>query len=145
MVLPLVLYTDDTSGNRSRKWNKFDLWCLKFAGLPWKVNSQLHNIHFLACSNQVSALEMAAHLVDDLLKLENGGVVTYDAYLQQEVLADNPRASELCNHQGSSARLYCRICKVSSASSAIAILLYVKLIRCTCTPYRWTRRSPHVK
>ncbi len=71
MVPPLVLYTDDPSGSRSGKCSKFDLWCLKFAGLPWKVNSQLHNIHFLGCSNQVSALEMAAPLVDDLLKLEN--------------------------------------------------------------------------
>ncbi len=45
----------------------------------------------------------------------------YDALLKQQVLvvapviliiADNPMSSELCNHQGSSARRFCRICLV---------------------------------
>ena len=30
--IPLILYTDDSSGNRSRKWNKFDNWALLLAG-----------------------------------------------------------------------------------------------------------------
>ena len=28
VVYPLLLYTDDTSGNRSKKWNKFNCWCM---------------------------------------------------------------------------------------------------------------------
>ena len=31
IMLPLILYTDDTSGNKSKHWNKFDCWCLKLA------------------------------------------------------------------------------------------------------------------
>jgi len=49
-MIPLLLYTDDTSGNR----NKFDSWCFLLAGLPKAKNSQLHNIHFIGCSNKCS-------------------------------------------------------------------------------------------
>ena len=31
VICPLVLFSDDTSGNRSKKWNKFDYWCLTLA------------------------------------------------------------------------------------------------------------------
>lgn len=79
VMLPLILYTDDTSGNKSKVWNKFDLWCLKLAGLPTKENSRLHNIHMITCSNKCTVLDMTQPLVDDLLVLESDGVVAYDA------------------------------------------------------------------
>lgn len=91
------------------------------AGLPRVENSRHENIHFICCSNQASAIEMADPIVDDLLKLETEGLVTYDARLGQKVLViapvlcvicDNPRASEITNHTGSSARRYCRMCQV---------------------------------
>ena len=44
IMLPLILYSDDTSGNRSKRWNKFDSWCFKLAGLPNSENQKLHNI-----------------------------------------------------------------------------------------------------
>ena len=53
VMLPLILFSDDTSGNRSKRWNKFDSWCLKLAGLPNKENQKLHNIHHLCSSNKV--------------------------------------------------------------------------------------------
>ena len=46
-MVPLILFTDDTSGNRSKIWNKFDYWSLKLAGLPNKENGKLHNIHLI--------------------------------------------------------------------------------------------------
>ena len=125
VMVPLVLYSDDTSGNRSKKWNEFDVWAMMLAGLPRAENSQLENIHFICacCSNETSAVEMATPIVEDLSGLEMEGVIVYDAYLKQEVLAvapvlcilgDNPRASELVNHQGSTARKFCRMCLVSA-------------------------------
>ena len=33
VVVPLLLYSDDTSGNKSKKWNKFDNWCTLLAGI----------------------------------------------------------------------------------------------------------------
>ena len=121
VIAPLLLYTDDTSGNRSKKWNKFDVWCFMLAGLPRKENAKLHNIHFITCSNRVDVLHMADPVVHDLLKLEEG-VVAYDGWMQKEVLlvapvlailADNSRHSELLNHSGGSAKKPCRMCMVS--------------------------------
>lgn len=120
VVVPLILYTDDTSGNKTKKWNKFDVYCLLLAGLPKKSNTELHNIHFITCSNNLSAIDMAQPIVDDLLELENG-VEMFDAMLGTDViviaplicfLCDNPRASEICSHLGSSAHKFCRICEV---------------------------------
>ena len=54
--------------------------------------------------------------------LESEGVEMYDAKGSERVLVvaplmivicDNPRASELVNHLGSSANRYCRVCEVS--------------------------------
>ena len=120
VVVPLLLFCDDTSGNRSKQWNMFISWLLLLGGLPKHMNTQLQNIHFICTSNQVSALEMACPIVEDLLKLEKG-VFMYDAYFHQEVLviapllallADNPMASVLVNHLTGNPHRFCRICKV---------------------------------
>ena len=120
VMVPLALYSDDLSGNKSNKYNSFDVWDMMLAGLPRKENAKLSNIHFIAGSNRVKAVEMLKPIVDDLLKLEDG-IVIFDAMTKQEVLvvvpvlcimADNVRASELTNHMGSSANRYCRMCLV---------------------------------
>lgn len=127
VVVPLNLYTDDLSGNKSKKWNKFECWTLMLAGLPKHENAKLHNIHFLTCSNRVPVLEMAAPIVEDLLLLEQG-IEIFDAHLGEHVyviapvmclLSDNPRSSKLLNHQGGNANLYCRICTVSVYSVCV--------------------------
>ena len=58
VMVPLILYSDDTSGNRSKRWNKFDSWCLKLAGLPNEMNQQLHHIHLLCSSNKVESITL---------------------------------------------------------------------------------------
>lgn len=85
VLLPLILYTDDLRGNLTRKWNKFDIWYLLLGGLPGRDNAQFRNIHFLTCSNNVSALELSEPIVRDLERLEHEGVVAYDALLREEV------------------------------------------------------------
>ena len=72
IMAPIVLYSDDTSGNRSKKWNKFDCWCMSMAGLPISEARKIKNILFICCSNKLTALQMADGLVDDLLLLEEG-------------------------------------------------------------------------
>lgn len=105
----------------SKKWNKFDVWAMMLAGLPRATNSHLENIHFVGSSNKVDWSEMAKPMVSDLLQLEENGVVMYDAHYDQEVLvvapviciiADNPRASDITGHIGSSGIKFCRICEV---------------------------------
>lgn len=116
------MFTDDTSGNKSKKWHKFDSWSVMFAGLPRRENAKIVNIHFCCCSDVVSALDMSGPLAQELIELESTGIEAYDSLLSQPVivlsplmciLADNPRASELTNHLGASAKRYCRMCMVS--------------------------------
>ena len=118
--VPLILFSDDSSGNRSKKWNCFDVWYLLLGGLSKEENAKIKNIHFLTCSNKASPLELATPIVTDLLKMEKG-VQMYDGSLGQQVivvshviclLADNPRASDLLSHMGSAARKFCRLCMV---------------------------------
>lgn len=101
MMLPLVLFSDDTSGNKSKKWHKFDSWSVIFAGLSREENAKIHNLHFCCCSDEVSAMDMAGALASELVLLEQAGIEAYDAFLNCEVivvspvlciLADNPRA-----------------------------------------------------
>lgn len=117
-MLPLVLFSDDTSGNKSKKWHKFDSWS---PGLSRHENAKLSKIHFCCCSDVVSAVDMTIALAPELNQLEKDGMIAYDALLKQQVLvvsplmcilADNRRASELVNHLGPSSRKYCRLCMV---------------------------------
>ncbi|KAL5516835.1 hypothetical protein EMCRGX_G002259 [Ephydatia muelleri] len=119
IMVPSILFSDDTSGNKSKKWHKFESWYLLFAGLPRQANGRHVNIHFVCCSDSVSPLDMARPISEDLARLENEGVEMYDAQSQEKVLVvaplmliicDNPRASELANHLGSAANKFCRIC-----------------------------------
>ena len=120
VIAPINLYSDDMSGNRSKKWNKFDVWCMTLAGLPRKESVKFQNVHFISCSNRLSALEMTEPLVEDLKMLEKG-IKVFDALTESEifvvapvlcVLCDNVRASELLNHLGSKAKKLCRFCMV---------------------------------
>ena len=85
VMVPLLMYTNDTSGNRSKKWNKFDCWCFLLAGMPQHENAKMHNIHFVTCSNQTDALSMMEPIIADLKRLEEG-IPAYDAYLQKVLL-----------------------------------------------------------
>ena len=78
VTILLVLFCDDTSGNRSKKWNKFiecnmvciiqaSLCTITIIGLPQEEKNKLENIHLLCCSNKLDALTMAKDLVE-LLK-----------------------------------------------------------------------------
>lgn len=120
-MMPLAAFTDDTSGNISKKWNKFDSWSVMISGLPRHLNAKITNIHFCCCSNVATAVDMAGAIASEFTLLEEG-IEAYDALTQQTVvilapllciLADNPRASELLNHLGGSARRFCRMCMVS--------------------------------
>ena len=123
VMVPLMIYSDDTSGNKSKVWNKFDSWCFLLAGLPKKENAKHENIHFICTSNKASVLELAAAPVQELKLLEEG-IVGYDALMHQDViivspvlcfLCDNPRAAQICSHLGPTTRKFCRICNVSTS------------------------------
>ena len=64
--VPVALYSDDTSGTVSKKWNKHMSFYFILAGLPPKLGGLGFNVKFLSSSNSATALEMADSIVDEL-------------------------------------------------------------------------------
>ncbi|EFP84986.2 uncharacterized protein PGTG_11155 [Puccinia graminis f. sp. tritici CRL 75-36-700-3] len=122
--VPITLYADDTSGNRSKQWNKHISYYYTLSGLPPKMTNQQYNCHFLATSNTAGALELADQIVDELNVLSTEGFQAYDAGLQQDVLVmtmvlcflgDSPMHAEIANTPMPSVSLNpCRMCDLSA-------------------------------
>ena len=139
--MPLIIYSENTSGKKSRKWNKFDNWALLLAGenhqqpfkyfqaannpgLPKEANRDLNNIHMITCSNKVPCMKLVEGFIHDLTQLETEGMVMYNSHLKTDVLVkapvimaicDNPRASEMLSHMGGTVNKYWRMCMVSKS------------------------------
>ncbi|KAH9819141.1 hypothetical protein DFH28DRAFT_1148262 [Melampsora americana] len=121
--VPITLYSDDTSGNVSKKWNKHMCYYFTLSALPPGMTNQVFNIHFLATSNKSSALELGDHIVDELNTLGNDGFVSYDISLNTDVLVmvlplchlgDSPMHAEITNTTNPSLTLNpCRMCTLS--------------------------------
>ena len=116
-MLPLILFTDDLIGNKSKKWHKFESWYVMLAGLPRHENAKPENIHFVSCTDLMDVLDMTECVSQQLKQLELDGIEVYDSYYKESVLViapllciicDNPRASQLLNHLGGSAKKFCR-------------------------------------
>ncbi|EFP89671.2 uncharacterized protein PGTG_15634 [Puccinia graminis f. sp. tritici CRL 75-36-700-3] len=122
--VPITLYADDTSGNRSKQWNKHISYYYTLSGLPPNMTNQNYNCHFLATSNTAGALELADQIVDELNLLATEGFTAFDAGLNQEVLVmtmalcflgDSPMHAEIANTPMPSISLNpCRMCTLSA-------------------------------
>ncbi|KAI8450839.1 hypothetical protein BY996DRAFT_8688860 [Phakopsora pachyrhizi] len=84
--VPLSIYSDDTSGNLSKQWNKHISIFMSLAGLPPHILNQEYNTLFVATSNIATALELAAPVVEELNILSTSGFFTFDYSLQEDVL-----------------------------------------------------------
>ena len=71
VMMPLVLFSDDTSGNHSKKWHKFESWYLQLAGFERHENARLENIHFVCCSDSVSPLDLSGPIAKELTLLDH--------------------------------------------------------------------------
>lgn len=60
------LYCDDTSGNRSKKWDKHNSFLFAAASLPADQMHLEYNIHFLSTSNIAPPLEMLEGIADKM-------------------------------------------------------------------------------
>ncbi|KAI8452672.1 hypothetical protein BY996DRAFT_6431774 [Phakopsora pachyrhizi] len=84
--VPLSIYSDDTSGNLSKQWNKHISIFMSLAVLPPHISNQEYNTLFVATSNIATALELAAPVVEELNILSTSGFFTFDHSLQEDVL-----------------------------------------------------------
>ncbi|KAG0147462.1 hypothetical protein CROQUDRAFT_61614 [Cronartium quercuum f. sp. fusiforme G11] len=115
-----MLYSDDTSGNISKKWNKHMSFYCNLAGLPPKMTNQEYNIHFISTSNAATALESADSLVDELCVSATKGFKAIDCESNEKVLVmvvilchmgDSPMHAEITNTMNPATALApCRVC-----------------------------------
>ncbi|KAI9610598.1 hypothetical protein H4Q26_006744 [Puccinia striiformis f. sp. tritici PST-130] len=135
--VPITLYADDTSGNKSKQWNKHISFYFTLSGLHPHLTNQEYHMHFLSTSNVATSLELAAPIVDDLNDLATNGYFAYDSSINQEVLimsvvmaflADSPMHAEItCTPMPGPSNSPCRACKLSVDKRADKSLLgYVK-------------------
>ncbi|SAM06253.1 hypothetical protein [Absidia glauca] len=120
-IVPLNLFTDDTSGNISKQFNKFDSWSMVCAALSFEDRNRRENTFFLGAvsgTKGLCATDMVPRIAEDMMALEKG-VVMYSAEHGEDVLviapllfitADNPRHSELVGLLGSTTTFPCRFC-----------------------------------
>ncbi|KAJ3382315.1 hypothetical protein HDU80_001562, partial [Chytriomyces hyalinus] len=150
--VPLTLFNDDTSGNVSKKWNKYESWLFTLAGLPFKSTQQQANINFICTSNNASAIETAEIIVHCMRELREG-IVDYDVTLKEEVLVtgDNPAQSSIVSHSGLASSKPCRICDVHTPSNPSLLHLFLlcqetnKLHSFTCLKEKLTNWTNLVK
>ncbi|KAI9489728.1 hypothetical protein BDB00DRAFT_941448 [Zychaea mexicana] len=118
-VVLLSLFSDDTSGNRSKKWNCYGTWMMNVAAFDLTDSNKYENHYFLCTSNHsINAREMTGPLGEDLCQLERGQVM-YDAILGEDIFViapvlffrgDNVRQAKLALNKGSMAKHPCRYC-----------------------------------
>lgn len=119
--VPIVLFSDDMSGNQSKRWNKHEVWYCYLGGLPFAEAQKEFNIHFLGTSNVCSSMELLPPIMDEIVGAVQEGFVAYDSIAHEEVfvvgtvlccLGDNPMGSVFASHVGMKGSLPCRLCSV---------------------------------
>ena len=65
-TLPLLVFSDETSGNTTKKWNRLETFSMSLAGLPRKEIRKIENIHFLGTSNIVPSVPLGKSIANDL-------------------------------------------------------------------------------
>ncbi|KAJ3899459.1 hypothetical protein F5879DRAFT_993759 [Lentinula edodes] len=76
------LYCNDTSGNVSKKWNKYNSFLFTAAGLPQEYAHQESNVHFLCTSNLAPLLEMLDGITKQLEQGQLEGIWVWDIQRQ---------------------------------------------------------------
>ncbi|KAG0152031.1 hypothetical protein CROQUDRAFT_36055, partial [Cronartium quercuum f. sp. fusiforme G11] len=133
--VPLTLYSDDTFGNVSKKFNQHMCIYCTLSGLPPKLTDQEFNVHPLACSNIASALEIADQIIKEVNCLTCRGFIGSDAALNEEVLVipwilchlhcqdillgDSPMHAEITNTTNPAGMLNpCHMCNLTVESKS---------------------------
>ncbi|KAL0096968.1 hypothetical protein J3Q64DRAFT_1710371 [Phycomyces blakesleeanus] len=122
-IVSIILFTDDTSGNRSKQYNPFESWLMRCAALPFKDRNSIANIQFLSTipkKDGANGMSLLPAIVDDFKKLEKG-VKMFSAEDNEYVLVvapilwietDMPCHLELCGLLGPPTTFPCRRCYI---------------------------------
>ncbi|KAI8999641.1 hypothetical protein BC832DRAFT_534096, partial [Gaertneriomyces semiglobifer] len=129
VMVPLILFCDDVSGNVSKKWNAHYNWYFQLAGLPFEYTQLDYNVHFLATSDTLSPLQIGREVLQDVVSGLEKGINAYDVMQREEILAvggvfliecNNPMANELAAGIDIRRGLrFCRFCEVKRDATTV--------------------------
>ena len=71
LTLPLVIFLDETSGNRTKKWNKLETYSFFLASLPREEVTKFSNINFVCVSNLLDSETLGKVIAEDLLGIHS--------------------------------------------------------------------------
>ncbi|KAF7965722.1 hypothetical protein HWV62_42165 [Athelia sp. TMB] len=119
--IPLIIFEDDVSGNRSKQWNKHYSCYMSNGALPrTKLDNEFH-VRFVATSPHAAPLEIMQGVRSSIENAFKDPIEAWDCESGQEVLlrpyalffpGDNPMQAEMASSSGLSSNHFCRTCKV---------------------------------
>ncbi|KAJ7674195.1 hypothetical protein B0H17DRAFT_946753 [Mycena rosella] len=118
--IPLIIFIDNVSGNKSKQWNKhFSCYMSNRAISCTKLENEFH-VRFVAMSPFASPLEIMQGVRASIEKTFADPVPAWDCEAKEEVLlrsygllfaGDNPMQAELCSCVGLNSNFFCRTCQ----------------------------------
>ncbi|KAG1320243.1 hypothetical protein G6F63_014357 [Rhizopus arrhizus] len=127
VIVPIIFFTDDTSGGSSKQHIPYESWSMTYAALPLEERGRRENTMFIGCapkSDGINAMHFIPALVADMKALEKG-VAMFSGEHNETVLvkapvmfisADNPAHSDICGIQQQTTLYFCRKCYVRKSS-----------------------------
>ncbi|KAG0803512.1 hypothetical protein G6F20_013462 [Rhizopus arrhizus] len=110
VIIPIIFFTDDTSGGSSKQHIPYESWSMTYAALPLEERGRRENTMFIGCapkSDGINAMHFIPALVADMKALEKG-VAMFSGEHNETVLvkapvmfisADNPAHSDICDQE----------------------------------------------
>ncbi|KAJ6625266.1 hypothetical protein B0H10DRAFT_2161888 [Mycena sp. CBHHK59/15] len=118
--IPLAVFIDDVSGNKSKQWNKHFSCYMSNGALPRTKLENEYHVRFVATSPFASPLEIMQGVRASIKEAFAEPVVAWDCEAKEEVLlhpyallfvGDNPMQAELCSCAGLNTNFFCRTCQ----------------------------------
>ncbi|CAG2217414.1 unnamed protein product [Mytilus edulis] len=137
VTVPINIFIDDTSANKSRRWDALHCIQTQLAGIPLKDKQRNRNVMVLGTSDKVAILDIAKPICDDILSLKSSGIRGFDAMTKENIMitsdvnciiADYNCVSLVCNHLGPSANKFCPKCMADSSDPL---------------SFEWEKRTPN--
>ncbi|KAJ6626754.1 hypothetical protein B0H10DRAFT_2161530 [Mycena sp. CBHHK59/15] len=125
--IPLVVFIDDVSGNKSKQWNKHFSCYMSNRALPRSKLENKFHVRFVATSPFASPLEIMQGVRASIEETFATPVAAWDCEGKEEVLlcsygllfaGDNPMQAELCSCAGLNSNFFCRTCKAGGTQEA---------------------------
>ncbi|KAJ6458275.1 hypothetical protein C8R45DRAFT_1221656 [Mycena sanguinolenta] len=117
--IPLIIFIDDVSGNKSKQWNKHFSCYMSNGAVPrTKLENEFH-VRFVATSPFASPLEIMQGVRASIEEAFEEPVEAWDCEKKEQVLlrpygllfaGDNPMQAELCSCAGLNTNYFCRTC-----------------------------------